>query len=272
MIEFKNVTKKYEKGVIGLDGVSVRIESGEFVFMIGPSGAGKSTLVKLLMKQINPDSGKIFFDNENITRLPARRIPFLRQKIGVVFQDFRLLEDMTVYENIEYCLDLLGMGRKEKKERIDEVLKLVRLTGREKSYPHQLSGGEQQRVSIARAMATKPEVIVADEPTGNLDPKTAREIMSSFESINKLGTTVLVSTHDREIVNAMKHRVIQLADGKLVRDEKEGTYDGVGAPRIEDDGTDTGIFDATASFPASELRRRLAMEAADKLGKKGDGK
>lgn len=224
MIEFKDVTKIYKNNVHALDGVSFHIEKGEFVFLIGASGAGKSTLIRLLLKEINPDSGQIFFNGREITKVPKRLIPPLRREIGVVFQDFRLLQNMTVYENVEYVLNLQGMARKEKKEKVIEVLDLVHLSGRMKSYPNQLSGGEQQRVSIARAMALDPVLLIADEPTGNLDPEISREIMDSFLEINKRGTTLLVSTHEREIVNSMNKRVLQLEGGKLVRDEEEGRY------------------------------------------------
>ncbi len=260
MIEFKNVSKKYNNNVIGLDHVSLHIEPGEFVFLIGPSGAGKSSLVNLLMKHIQPDSGQIFFNGENITHLPARRVPKLRQRIGVVFQEFRLLEDMTVYENIDYCLSLLGMSRKDKKKRVREVLELVHLQDRMKSYPNQLSGGEQQRISIARAMATKPEIIIADEPTGNLDPATSWEVMRSFESINANGTTVIVSTHASEIVDTMKKRVLQLSHGQLVRDEEGGRYMTDFVPFDPKEADDIGLFDPTTSFPREELQRRLAEE------------
>ena len=260
MISFQNVSKKYKNNVIGLQNVSFHIEPGEFVFLIGPSGAGKSPLVKLLMKQVYPDAGRIFFNGEEITKLPARRVPALRQKIGVVFQDFRLLEDMTVYENLEYCLNLLGMAKHVKRRRIREVLELVHLERRAKSYPNQLSGGEQQRVSIARAMVTQPTVIVADEPTGNLDPETAWEIMRSFENINRMGTTVIVSTHAKDIVNTMRRRVIQLSKGRIVRDEAQGLYGEVpgGADGEPEDGI--GLFDPTTSFSVEDIRRALEQE------------
>lgn len=258
MIEFRHVYKRYANRVIGLENASFHIRPGEFVFLVGPSGAGKSSLVKLLMKHITPDRGEIYFAGRNITRLSARHVPRLRQRIGVVFQEFRLLEDMTVYENIEYCLNLLGLSRRQKKARIRDVLQLVHLTGRERSYPNQLSGGEQQRVAIARAMASRPTVLVADEPTGNLDPQTSWEIMNSFAEINQKGTTVIVSTHDQAIVDAMKKRVIQLSHGKIVRDQEHGMYLDARTPMEEFDEEVDRLFDPTVSFPADEIRRRIA--------------
>lgn len=252
MIVFQNVSKQYKNKVVGLDDVDFHIQPGEFVFLIGPSGAGKSTLVKLLMKNLNPDSGRIFFNGREITKVPQRRIPLLRREIGVVFQGFRLLEDMNVYDNIEYVLNLVGMSRKEKRARVQELLELVGLQDRAKSYPNQLSGGEQQRVAIARAMAVDPVLLVADEPTGNLDPETARSIMRSFEEINKRGTTILVSTHAKEIVDQMQKRVIQLSHGKIVRDEQKALYDDPMHPHDPTEADKQALFDETRSFPRIE--------------------
>ncbi len=225
MILFQDVTKKYENDVTALDRVSFEIQDGEFVFIIGTSGAGKSTLVKLLLKEIDPSSGKIFLDEEEITRISRRRIPGIRKKIGVVFQDFRLLEDRNVYDNIGYVLDLQGLSSANKKKTIGEVLEMVGLEERRNFFPNQLSGGEQQRVSIARAMVNRPRYLIADEPTGNLDPTTSKNIMEAFEEIHRNGTTVIVSTHAKEIVDLMKRRVIHIDGGRIIRDEVQGTYD-----------------------------------------------
>lgn len=194
------------------------------MFITGPSGAGKSTIIRLLLKEIDPDSGKIYLDGEDVTKVSRRMIPIIRTKVGVVFQEFRLLTNRTVYENIEFVLDVMGLSKKEKIKKIDEVLDLVKLKHRKKAYPHELSGGERQRVSIARALSINPDVLIADEPTGNLDPISAWDIISYFEKINNLGTTVIINTHSKEIVNAMGKRVIALNNGKIVRDSIGG-YD-----------------------------------------------
>lgn len=218
MIKFDYVNKKYEKDIVALNNINLHIQKGEFVFITGPSGAGKSTITRLILKEVDPDSGKIFLDGEDITKVSRRKIPYIRKSVGVVFQDFRLLSNRTVYENIEFVLDVSGLSSKEKRERIDEVLELVRLTNRAKAYPNELSGGERQRVSIARAIAIKPKVILADEPTGNLDPNTAWEIIKYFEEINKSGTTIIINTHSKEIVDKMHKRVITISEGNVVRD------------------------------------------------------
>lgn len=222
MIDFKEVTKKYTKDIVGLNSASFHIEKGEFVFITGPSGAGKSTITRLLLKEIDPDSGRIYLDGENITKVSKRLIPKIRTKIGVVFQDFRLLENRNVYENIEFVLDVKGYSGKYKKYTINRVLDIVNLKDRKKSFPNELSGGEKQRVSIARALSINPDVIIADEPTGNLDPDTAWEIIRCFEAVNKLGTTVVINTHSKEIVDKMNKRVISINKGDVVRDSIGG--------------------------------------------------
>lgn len=224
LIQFKNVSKKYSKGIDALNDVSFTIEDGEFVFLIGPSGAGKTTIIKLLLKEEEPTSGKVILNGQDISYLRARRIPAIRRNIGVVFQDFRLLEDRNVYKNVKFALDILGVSKKESKKSIKRVLDLVNLSHREKSYPLQLSGGEQQRVSMARAMVNNPKILIADEPTGNLDPETSWEIMDSLLKINESGTTVIMVTHSKEIVDKLRKRVIHLENGNIVSDEMEGTY------------------------------------------------
>jgi len=224
MIEFQNVSKKYNNGVMALDGVNIKIEKGEFVFIVGPSGAGKSTFIKSLLKEIDISTGKVWVDNENITKLHRRRVPYLRRKVGVVFQDFRLLPNKTVYENIAFAMEILGTSQRTIRKQVPMILALVGLSGKGSVYPNQLSGGEQQRVSIARSMINNPPILIADEPTGNLDPDTSWEIMKILRTINRRGTTILMATHDREIVDIMKKRVIALERGKVVRDEKIGVY------------------------------------------------
>lgn len=224
-IEFQGVSKVYKGNILALDNIDLKIEKGEFVFIIGESGAGKSTMLKLLLKEENPTSGKLFLFGDDITKLRSRRIPILRKKIGVVFQDFRLLENKTVRGNLQYVMELLGFSKKKIKAKIPELLEAVNLVGKEKSYPNELSGGEQQRVSIARALIVNPEIIIADEPTGNLDPKTASDIVKSLEDINKKGTTVIMITHEKGIVDSLGKRVIRLENGKIIRDEIGGKYE-----------------------------------------------
>ena len=224
MIQFINVSKRYDHGITALDAVNVNIEKGEFVFLVGPSGSGKSTFLKLMIKEEEPTSGKILIDNKDIGRIKPKEVPFLRRKIGFVFQDFRLLYDRTVEENIMFSLRVLECSEKEIKAQLKASLEMVGLVGKEKSYPNQLSGGEQQRVALARALATKPPIIIADEPTGNLDPNTAGEIFKTLLDINARGTTVLVVTHDRNIVNQLGKRVIALDHGRVIKDEQKGGY------------------------------------------------
>ena len=209
MIEFVNLTKKYDHGVCAIDNVSLKIDKGEFAFLVGPSGSGKSTFLRLLIKEEEPTSGEI---------------PYLRRKIGFVFQDFRLLYDRTVEENIVFALRVVEASEREIKTQLKTVLQMVGLSGKEKFYPNQLSGGEQQRVALARALATKPPIIIADEPTGNLDPKTAEEIFKTLLEINARGTTILVVTHAKDIVDKLNKRVIALDHGRVVKDEARGVY------------------------------------------------
>lgn len=225
MIKFNNVTKKYKNNVVAINDATFEIKDGDFVFLTGPSGAGKSTIIKLILKELNPDSGEIFLDGKDITRVSSRMVPKIRSSIGVVFQDFRLLQNRTVEGNIGFILDIWGFSRAEKKEKIKKALELVGLYDRKDSYPNQLSGGEQQRVSIARAISSNPKLLIADEPTGNLDPATSWELMKYFEKINAEGTTVIMSTHSKEIVDKMQKRVIKLQSGEIIRDGIGG-YDG----------------------------------------------
>ncbi|MDD6735047.1 MAG: cell division ATP-binding protein FtsE [Clostridiales bacterium] len=225
MIEFVNVTKQFEDaGNIALENASFKIENGEFVFLVGSSGAGKTTITKLIMRETNVTEGQVYLDGIDVTKLPDKEIPFLRRKMGVVFQDFRLLEDRTVYENVEFAMRVVGAGRREIRKRVPEVLNEVGLNYKAKMFPRQLSGGEQQRVALARALVNHPLILIADEPTGNLNPKTAMEIMEIFEEINRMGTTIIMATHAKDIVDAMKKRVIEIQDGRIVRDELGGEY------------------------------------------------
>lgn len=224
MIEFQNVSKKYDNGVMALDNVNIKIEKGEFVFLVGPSGAGKSTFIKSILKEVNVSTGKVWVDDVNVSRLHRRRVPYLRRKVGVVFQDFRLLPNKTVYENIAFAMEIIGTNQRIIRKQVPMILALVGLTSKGNMYPNQLSGGEQQRVSIARAMINNPPILIADEPTGNLDPDTSWEIMKILRTINRRGTTILMATHDREIVDIMKKRVIALENGNVARDDKIGVY------------------------------------------------
>ena len=225
MIEFRNVTKQFEDaGNIALSNASFTIENGEFVFLVGSSGAGKTTITKLLMRETNVSEGEIYLDGIDITKLPDKEIPFLRRKMGVVFQDFRLLEDRTVYENVEFAMRVVGASSREIRKRVPEVLNEVGLNYKAKMYPRQLSGGEQQRVAVARALANHPLILLADEPTGNLNPKTAMEIMDILNEINRMGTTIIMATHAKDIVDVMKKRVIEVQDGNIIRDEVGGEY------------------------------------------------
>ena len=225
MLEFVHVDKTYKNKVCALNDCNFKIEQGEFVFLIGPSGAGKSTITKLILKEINPDRGKIYLYGEDITRLKARKVPKLRQSIGMVFQDFKLLENKTVYQNIKYVMQILGKSSSKIKSTIDTVLDLVNLKDKKNAYPHELSGGEMQRVCIARSMVNKPKLLIADEPTGNLDPVTSMDIANALVRINERGTTVMMITHEKDIVNKLQKRVIQLDKGIIVRDEEGGMYE-----------------------------------------------
>jgi cell division transport system ATP-binding protein len=228
VISLDNVTKIYAVGTRpALDTVSVEIDKGEFVFLIGPSGSGKSTVLRLLLREERPTTGVVHVDGRNLSRLPARKVPELRRKIGCVFQDFRLLPKKTVYDNVAFALEVINKSQRAIKRTVPEVLDLVGLDGKANRHPHELSGGEQQRVAIARAFVNRPLVLLADEPTGNLDPDTSQGIMRLLERINRTGTTVLMATHDNNIVDAMRRRVIELDFGKVVRDQARGVY-GVG--------------------------------------------
>lgn len=224
MIELKNVTKEYDNGTLALNDVSLKIENGEFVFLVGSSGAGKTTITKLLMREENVSQGNIYLYGEDITQISQKEVPYLRRKMGVVFQDFRLLEDRTVFENVEFAMRVVGASKREIRRRVPIVLNMVGLNYKAKMLPNELSGGEQQRVALARALVNNPSILIADEPTGNLNPQTAMEIMEIFENINKMGTTIIMATHAKDIVDIMHKRVIEIQDGKVVRDEVGGEY------------------------------------------------
>lgn len=224
MLNLYNVTKVYPNEVKALDDVSLTIKKGEFVFLVGPSGAGKTTLTRIIFREEQPTRGQVLFNGKNILRLRGREVALYRRKIGMVFQDFRLLPQKTVFENVAFALQVSGASRQEISRRVPEALARVGLAGKENMLPAQLSGGEQQRVSIARAIVREPVLLIADEPTGNLDPDTAWELMELFQQINQQGTTIIMSTHAREIVDAMQKRVIALAAGRVVRDQESGGY------------------------------------------------
>jgi len=225
LIQFFNVSKVYNKQHIALQDVNLQIDQGEFVFLVGPSGAGKSTLLRLLLRQELPTGGQILVAGRSIVRLARREIPILRRNMGVVFQDFKLLENQTVHENVALALRVQGFGGKELWQRVDRVLDLVGLTGKGRVLPTELSGGEQQRVAIARAVVNSPKILLADEPTGNLDPVTSLEIVDLLNDINVRGTTIIMATHDREIVDRMHKRVVRLSQGSVVLDKGTGGYD-----------------------------------------------
>lgn len=225
MITLKNVTKEYDKGNTGLTNVSLDVEKGEFVFIVGKSGSGKTTLMKLLQKELEPTSGQIIVNGQNYKELKRKELPKLRRQMGMVFQDFRLLKDRTIFENVTFAQKVVEAPNRYIKRQVENMLDMVGLKDRMKAFPNELSGGEQQRVAIARALVNHPVLLLADEPTGNLDPVTAREIMELLSEINKKGTTVLVVTHNRELVNEMGKRVIQIEDGQIQQDEARGFYD-----------------------------------------------
>lgn len=224
LIRIANVQKTYKNGVVALYDFDLSIKKGEFVFVIGASGSGKSTLIKMLYREEKPDKGEIMIGGINVARLKDRKVYILRRKLGVVFQDFKLLPKLTVYENVAFALEVFAVDKREIHRRVMQVLELVGLKNKVRQYPTQLSGGEQQRVVIARAIVNNPKLLICDEPTGNLDPDTSMEIMQVLEQINNLGTTVIMATHDREIVDRMKKRVIVIEDGKLVKDFEKGQY------------------------------------------------
>lgn len=224
MIRMDQVSMQYSTGVDALCDVSIRIEKGEFVFVVGKSGSGKSTFIKLLLKELNPSEGRIFVAGRQVTNLFRKQVSLYRRQIGVVFQDFRLLKNKTVYENIEFAQQIIGMNKREIARNVAIMLEMVGLKGKENAYPGELSGGEQQRVAIARALINNPAILLADEPTGNLDPQMAWEIMMLLQEINKMGTTVVVVTHNNDVVDIMKKRVVTLDKGSIVSDEQEGGY------------------------------------------------
>jgi cell division transport system ATP-binding protein len=225
MIRLENVTKAYNNETTALRDVSFDIPKGEFVFLVGPSGSGKSTLLRLMNRQERPERGSVWVAGANINELAEGRIPYLRRTMGNVFQDYKLLPNKTVFENVAFALEVIGKPRHVIQQQVPQVLELVGLAGKEDRFPNQLSGGEQQRVSIARAFVNRPVILLADEPTGNLDPATGEGIMSLLESINRFGTTVVMATHDHRVVNAMRRRVIQLDRGVVVRDQERGVYE-----------------------------------------------
>ncbi|SHE27515.1 cell division ATP-binding protein FtsE [Atopostipes suicloacalis DSM 15692] len=224
MIEMKNVSKVYGNGITAIHDLSVQIEQGEFVYVVGPSGAGKSTFMRLMYREVLPTKGTVSVGDFDINEMKEKNVPFLRRQVGVVFQDFKLLPTLTVFENIAYAMEVLEKSTRQIEARVEEVLKLVKLEHKTDMYPNELSGGEQQRVAIARAIANMPRVLVADEPTGNLDPDTSAGIMKILETINAQGTTIIMATHNSEIVNKYKHRVIVIDDGRITRDEEKGGY------------------------------------------------
>ena len=223
-IRFKNVEKTYKNGVNALYDVNLSIKKGEFIFVIGASGSGKSTLIKMLYREERPNNGEIYLGGINVAKVKNNKVYKLRRKIGIVFQDYKLLPKLTVYENVSFALEIYGLPKDEVKRKVLKALDLVGLKSRSKSYPNQLSGGEQQRVAIARAIVNSPKLLICDEPTGNLDPDTSLEVMKVIDKINDLGTTIVMATHDREMVDKMKKRVILLDNGKVVKDYEKGSY------------------------------------------------
>ena len=224
MIKMENVTKVYENGAVGLRDFNLNIHRGEFVFVVGSSGSGKSTFIRLLLKEVEPTDGKIIINGTDITNLKRRQIPYLRRKIGVVFQDFRLLPSKTVYENVAFAMQVVETNPKIIRRNVPQILAMVGLAKKINAYPNQLSGGEQQRVALARAIINRPPILLADEPTGNLDPDTAWEIMDLIQEINRNGTTVVISTHAKDIVDKMQKRVVAINKGVVLRDEEGGGY------------------------------------------------
>ena len=224
MIHMKNVTKVYENGAVALNNINVDIRKGEFVFLVGSSGAGKSTLNKMLFREVLPSSGILTVNGRDVIRMANKEVPYLRRSLGVIFQDYRLLPEKTVYENISFAMQVIEAPRRLMQRSVNSVLDIVGLRDKYKCFPHQLSGGEQQRVAIARAIVNNPSIVIADEPTGNLDPETSWGIMDIFQRINAAGTTIVMATHDKTIVDAMQRRVIAIEDGQIVRDEAQGGY------------------------------------------------
>jgi cell division transport system ATP-binding protein len=254
MIVFEDVRKVYEETgtAIGMDGVSIRIDKGEFVFFVGPSGSGKSTFIRLILKEIEADSGKIMVGGRTLSTLKRSRIPQLRRNIGCVFQDYKLLPNRTVFENVAYALQVTGSSRSDIRRKVPEIIHLVGLAEKIEAYPDELSGGEQQRVSIARAFVNHPPLLIADEPTGNLDPETSLGIMELLTRINRTGTTVVIATHDVVTVDRMRKRVVQLEKGRVVRDQARAAYEDEVATQIGLSSGSTGQFPAVGSTDLEE--------------------
>ena len=225
MIEFKGVSKIYNNNVKALSDVNVKIDTGEFVFLVGPSGSGKSTFIKMLLKEVEPTMGEVIVADKNLSDINRKQVPYYRRKIGMVFQDFRLIPNLNVYENVAFAMRVVEASPREIRKRVPTVLSLVGLSHKYKMFPNELSGGEQQRVSLARAIVNNPSVLIADEPTGNLDPETAKEIMDLLNDINTAGTTIVMATHAKDIVDTMKKRVIAIESGNIVRDDTRGMYE-----------------------------------------------
>ena len=224
MIHFKNVSKIYDNGAVALDRVTVDIEKGDFVFIVGASGAGKSTFIKMLFREELPSSGELTVNGHDVVTMTRKEVPYLRRELGVIFQDYRLLPDKTVFENVAFAMQVIEAPRRLMQRSVNSVLDVVGLRDKYKCFPNQLSGGEQQRVAIARAIVNDPAIVIADEPTGNLDPETSWDIMDIFTRINRAGTTIVMATHDKAIVDTMRRRVIAIEDGRIVRDEARGGY------------------------------------------------
>lgn len=224
MIQFRNVSKIYPSGTVALNNVNFEVAKGEFIFLVGSSGSGKSTMLKLMLKEEEVTDGDIIVNGKVVKKLSRRRVPYFRRKMGIVFQDFRILPNKTAYENVEFAMKIVGATPRDIRRQVPTVLSLVGLSNKAKSYPHELSGGEQQRVSLARAIVNKPVLLLADEPTGNLDPETTSEIMRLLDEINARGTTVIVATHESAVVDRMKKRVLAIENGIIVRDEQKGLY------------------------------------------------
>jgi cell division transport system ATP-binding protein len=225
VIEFKSVSKRYSSGTLALNKINLHINKGEFAFIVGPSGSGKSTLLKLILREENITEGEVYVNGFNVSTLKPKEVPYLRRSIGVVFQDFRLLPKKTVYENVEFAMHITGALPKERRRQVPMALGLVGLSKKADAYPDELSGGEQQRVALARALVNRPPLLIADEPTGNLDPETSWEIMKLIEEINHRGTTVIVATHEKGIVDSMQKRVIAIGKGEIIRDQEKGQYE-----------------------------------------------
>ena len=252
MIRLQNVTKVYDGGTVAAHDVSLEIQKGEFVFLVGPSGSGKSTLIRLMLRQEPVTRGTIWVAGKDITQLPAWKVPFLRRSIGTVFQDFKLLPNKTVYENVAFALEVIGRPRAVIRPQVEQVLDLVGLSDKADRMPRQLSGGEQQRVSVARAFVNRPPILLADEPTGNLDPATSVGIMRLLDRINRTGTTIVMATHDHAIVDAMQRRVVAIDNGRVIRDERAGRYETIEQPAVSIDDDDGEVEIEPVAAPVGE--------------------